>query len=108
MYHRYQPDGYGGFRKQTVMQPPERPPQPPKPEPPPPPPRPMPPPKPAPPRPMPPPKPAPPRPHPAPPKPELQRPDDRLPLALLLLLSSGEAHEAELAILTLTVYLLLP
>lgn len=43
-----------------------------------------------------------------PPKPELQRPDDRLPLALLLLLSSGEAHEAELAILTLTVYLLLP
>lgn len=96
MYHRYQPDGYGGFRKQTVMQPPERPPQPPKPEPPPPP------------RPMPPSKPAPPRPHPAPPKPELQRPDDRLPLALLLLLSSGEAHEAELAILTLTVYLLLP
>lgn len=97
MYHRYQPDGYGGFRKQTVMQPPERPPQPPKPEPPLPPPR-----------PMPPPKPAPPRPHPAPPKPELQRPDDRLPLALLLLLSSGEAREAELAILTLTVYLLLP
>ena len=97
MYHRYQPDGYGGFRKQTVMQPPERPPQPPKPEPPPPPPR-----------PMPPPKPAPPRPHPAPPKPELQRPDDRLPLALVRLLSSGEAHEAELAILTLTVYLLLP
>lgn len=97
MYHRYQPDGYGGFRKQTVMQPPERPPKPPKPEPPPPPPR-----------PTPPPKPAPPRPHPAPPKPELQRPDDRLPLALLLLLSSGEAHEAELAILTLTVYLLLP
>lgn len=96
MYHRYQPDGYGGFRKQTVMQPPERPPQPPKPEPPPPP------------RPMPPSKPAPPRPHPAPPKPELQRPDDCLPLALLLLLSSGEAHEAELAILTLTVYLLLP
>lgn len=96
MYHRYQPDGYGGFRKQTVMQPPERPPQPPKPEPPPPP------------RPMPPPKPALPRPHPALPKPELQRPDDRLPLALLLLLSSGEAHEAELAILTLTIYLLLP
>ena len=107
MYHRYQPDGRGGFRKQTVMQPPEKPPAPPKPEPPPKPPAPdRPPPAP---KPVPPPLPPRPRPpRPAPPKPELQRPDDRLPLALLLLLSSGEAQEADLAILTLTIYLLLP
>ena len=103
MYHRYQPDGYGGFRRQTVDEPPkpEKPPKPPKPPMPPVPPKPPKPPEPA--KPPKPPKPAPP-----PRPPELQRPCDRLPLALLLLLSSGQTHEAELAVLTLMLYLLLP